>query len=126
MNQELPDVEAGFRKGRGSRYQHPLDHSGGEKQQGNDRETSTFDSLTLLKPFTMWITINWKILKDMGMRPPYLNSERPLCRTKSNSENQTWNNALIQNWERVCQGCILLPCLINLFGRVHHVKCQAE
>ena len=78
MNQELPDVEAGFRKGRGSRYQHPLDHSGGEKQQGNDRETSTFDSLTLLKPFTMWITINWKILKDMVVKDHLIYLQRNL------------------------------------------------
>ena len=26
MNQEFPDVQAGFRKGRGTRDQHPLDH----------------------------------------------------------------------------------------------------
>ena len=39
VNQKLSDVQAGFRKGRGTRYQipkHPLDHS----QQGNSRKIS--------------------------------------------------------------------------------------
>jgi len=71
MNRELPDVQAGFRKGRGSRYQaaniHWTTGGGGGKQQGNARETSMSDSLTMLKPFTMWIKTNWKILKDMGI-----------------------------------------------------------
>ena len=45
VNQKLSDVQAGFRKGRGTRYQipkHPLDHS----QQGNSRKISAL--LTML------------------------------------------------------------------------------
>ena len=26
-----------------------------------------------------------------------------------------WNNGLIQNWKKVCQGCTLSPCLFYLF-----------
>ena len=33
----------------------------------NSRKTSTFASLTKLKPLTVWITTNWKILKEMGI-----------------------------------------------------------
>ena len=31
-------------------------------------------------------------------------------------QNQTWNNGLVQNWERVHQGCILSLCLLNLYA----------
>ena len=58
-NWELPpDVQAGFRKGRGNRlsnYQHPPDH---KKKQESFRKTSTSASLTTLKPLTVWVTTN--------------------------------------------------------------------
>ena len=37
------------------------------KKQGNSRKTSTSASLTTLQPLTVWITTNWKILKEMGI-----------------------------------------------------------
>ena len=37
------------------------------KKAGNSRKASTFASLTTLKPLTMWIITNWKILKDTGV-----------------------------------------------------------
>ena len=36
-------------------------------KQGNTRKMSTFASLTILKPLTVWITTNWKILQEMGI-----------------------------------------------------------
>ena len=36
------------------------------KKQANSRKTSTA-SLTKLKPLTVWITTNWKVLKEMGI-----------------------------------------------------------
>ena len=38
---------------------------GSQKKQENSRKTSTSASLTTLKPLTVWITTNWKILKEM-------------------------------------------------------------
>ena len=66
MNCELPDVQAGFRKGSGTRnqIQHLLDHG---KKQESSRKTPISALLTMPKPLTVWITINWKILKDMGI-----------------------------------------------------------
>ena len=64
MNQELPDIKAGFRKGRGTRDQIANIHCIIEKPK-NSRKAST--SLTMLKPLVMWITTNWKILKEMGI-----------------------------------------------------------
>ena len=66
MNQELPDVHAGFRKGRGTRDQMPTFFESWRKQRSS-RKTSTSTSLTMLKPLTVWITANWKILKEVGI-----------------------------------------------------------
>ena len=38
-----------------------------QNKQGNSRKTSISDSLTTLKTLTVWITTNWKILKEMGI-----------------------------------------------------------
>ena len=42
----------------------------------------------------------WKSLRDGSSRQPYLPPEKPVCRSRSNSQNQTWNNGLVSNWER--------------------------
>ena len=54
VNQEFPDVQAGFRKGRGTRDQ----TANNRWIIGNSRKISTSASLTMLKPLTMWITTN--------------------------------------------------------------------
>ena len=41
---------------------------GSQKEQEDSRKTSTSVSLTLPKPLTEWITTNWKILQEMGIR----------------------------------------------------------
>ena len=57
MNHELPDVQAGFRQGRGTRYQIANICWITKKQEGS-RKTSNSALLTMPKPFTVWITIN--------------------------------------------------------------------
>ena len=66
MNHELPDVQAGFRKGRGTREQIANTHWIIEKAK-DSRKTSISALLTMPKPLTVWITTNWKILKEMGI-----------------------------------------------------------
>ena len=67
MNQEIPDVQAGFRKGRGKKKRKKKAEepeiklptsTGLSKKQGSSRETSISDLLTMPKPLTVWITIN--------------------------------------------------------------------
>ena len=41
--------------------------TGSSKKQESSRKTSTFAFLTTPKPLTVWITSNWKILKEMGI-----------------------------------------------------------
>ena len=57
MNCELPDVQAGFRKGRGTRDQIANIHWITEKAR-EFQKISTSALLTMPKPLTMWITTN--------------------------------------------------------------------
>ena len=57
MNQELPDVQAEFRKGRGTEIKLPMS-DGSSKKQENSRKISTFALLMTPKPLTVWITTN--------------------------------------------------------------------
>ena len=57
-NHELPYVQAGFRKGRGTRDQISNICWIIEKKQENSRKTLSSASLTTLKPLTVWITTN--------------------------------------------------------------------
>ena len=70
MNHELPDVQAGFRKGRGTRDQIANICWIIEKAR-EFQKAFTFALLAMLKPLTVWITTDWKILKEMGI-PDYL------------------------------------------------------
>ena len=59
VNHELPDVQAGFRKGRGTRDQ-LANIDGSSKKQESSRKTSISALLTMPKPLTVQ-----KILKEM-------------------------------------------------------------
>ena len=54
VNQEIPDVQAGFRKGKGTRDLSPT-FTGLQKKQETSTKTYTSASLTILKPLTVWI-----------------------------------------------------------------------
>ena len=63
VNREIPDVQAGFRKGRGTKDQ-IANICWIIEKQGSSRKTTTSPLLTMPKPLTVWITINcgkfWK------------------------------------------------------------------
>ena len=64
LNHELPDVQAGFRKGRVIRDQ--IDNIRWIiKKTREFQKTSAL--LTAPKTLTVWLTTNWKILKEMGI-----------------------------------------------------------
>ena len=83
VNQELPYVQAGFRKGRETRDQIANIHWIMEKAR-EFQKTSASASLTMLKPLTMPITANCG-KRDGSTRPPYLSPEKPVCGPRSNS-----------------------------------------
>ena len=81
-----------------SNCQHLLDH---RKKQGNSKETSTSASLTTLKPLMYGSQQTLEnSLRYENIRSPYLFPEKAVYRSRSNSWNKTWNNWLVQNWER--------------------------
>ena len=58
VNRELPDVQAGFRKGRGTRDQIANICWIIEKAREFQKKTSISALLTMPKPLTVWITVN--------------------------------------------------------------------
>ena len=67
MNRELPDVQAEFRKGRGTRDQIVNIHCIIKKAREFQKKY-TSPLLTAPKPLTMWITRNYeKFLKEVGL-----------------------------------------------------------
>ena len=87
VNYELPDVQAGFRKGRGTRDQIASIHWIIKKSKRvPEKKTSTSALLTVPKPLTVWITTNCgKFLKNGNTRPPYLPPEKSVYRSRSNT-----------------------------------------
>ena len=65
MNQELPDVQD-LEKAEEPEIKLPTSVESWKKQESS-RKTSISASLTTLKSLTVWITTNWKILKEMGV-----------------------------------------------------------
>ena len=63
VNGELPDVQTGLRESRGTKDQ--VDNILWIVEKARKFQKKTFVSLTTLKHFTVCITTNWKILKDM-------------------------------------------------------------
>ena len=57
VNRELPDVQAGFRRSRGTKIR-LLTSTGSSKKQESSRKTPTSALLSMPKPLTVWITIN--------------------------------------------------------------------
>ena len=59
--------------------------AGSWKKEKSSRKTSISALLTMPKPLTVWITINWKILRDGNTGPANLPLEKSVCRSGSNS-----------------------------------------
>ena len=116
MNCELPDIQAGFRKGRGTRDQIASIRWIIEKARELQKYiyfffidyAKTFDCVDHKKL--------WKILEKMGipdhltclLRNLYAGQEATV---RTGHGTTDW----FQIGKRVCQGCILSPCLFNLY-----------
>jgi len=92
-------------------------YTGSLKKQEISRKTFTSALLTMPKPLTIWITTNWKILQEMGI-PDHL-----ICLLISlyaGQEATVRTGHGITDWfqigKGVHQGCILSPCLFNLYA----------
>ena len=125
MNGELPDIQAGFRKGRGTRDQIAnicwITETAREFQKNIyfcfTNYTKAFDCVDHNKV--------WKILKEMGI-PVHL-----ICLLRNlyaGQEAKVRTGHGTTDWFKigkgVHQGCTLSLCLFN-FMQSHHVKCWA-
>ena len=87
------------------------------KKQESSRKTSTSSLLTMPKPLAVWITTSWKILKEMGipdhltyfLRNLYADQEATIRTGHGTTDS-------FQIRKGVHQGCILSPCLFNLYA----------
>ena len=91
--------------------------AGSWKKQESSRKTSISALVAMSKPLTVWITRNWKILKEMGI-PDHLTC---LLRNLYAGQEATVRTGhgttdLFQIGKGVRQGCILPPCLFNLYA----------
>ena len=91
--------------------------TGSSKKQESSRKISISALLTMPKPLTVWITTNWKILKEMGipdhltclLRNLYAGQEATV---RTGHGTTDW----FQIGRGVRQGCILSPCFFNLYA----------
>ena len=99
LNPELPDLQIGFRKGRGKRGEIANICSIIEKAR-EFQKTSTSILLTVLKPLTVRIITNCrKLLKRWGYQTTLLFS-RETCLWVKKQQLELYMEQLVQDWER--------------------------
>ena len=117
VNCELPDIQAGFRKGRGTRNQIATIRWIMEKAR-EFQKNIYFCFIDYAKAFDcVYHNKLWKILKEMGI-PDHLTC---LLRTLYAGQEASVRTGYgrtdwFQIGKGVCQGCILSPCLFNLYA----------
>ena len=113
MNREVPDVQAGFRKGRRTRDQIASIRWITEKAREFQKNIYfCFTDYTKASD-----CVDHKKLenssRDGNTRPPYLPPKRPVCRSRNKLEpDMDW----FKTGKGVLQGCILSSCLFNLYA----------
>ena len=90
---------------------------GSSKKQESSRKTSISALWTMPKPLTVWITINWEILKEMRI-PDHLTCLLRNLYAGQEATVRTGHGTTdsFQIGKGVCQGCILSPCLFNFYA----------
>ena len=116
MNYELPDVQAGFRKGRGTRDQ--IANIRWIMEKAREFQKNIYFCFTDYAKAFDCVDHNklWKILKEMGI-PDHLTCLLRNLYAGQEATVRTGHGTIdwFQIGKRVCQGCILSPCLFNLY-----------
>ena len=101
--------------------------AGSSKRQESSRKTSTSALLSMPKPLIVWITTNWKILQEMGvpehltclLRNLYAGQEATVITGHGTIDWFQFDFTFFKKYKfgkGVHQGCILSPCLFNLYA----------
>ena len=101
VNQEVLDVQAGFRKGRGTRDQIANILWITVKARGFQKNPSTSALLSMLKTLTVWITTNCGKFLEMGI------PDHPTCLLRnlySGQEATVTTGCVTTNWFRIGKG----------------------
>ena len=112
VNRELSNVQAGFRKGRGTRDQIASVPWITEKARELQSKTSTSASLTMQNPLIVDHNKQWKILQEMGIPDHHTCLLRNLYAGQETTVRTRHGRI---GWFKIgkgaCQGCILSTCL---------------
>ena len=118
VNWELPDVQAGFRRGRGTRYYLLVNTSWITEKARGFQKNIYFCFIDYAKALT-YVDHNklWKILKETGI-PDHLTSLLRNLYAGQEATVRTGHGTMdwFQIGKGVCQGCILSPYLFNLYA----------
>ena len=86
------------------------------KKQESSRKTFISALQSMPKPLTVWITTNWKILQETGI-PDLTCLLRNLCAGQETTVRiGRGTTDWFQIWKEIRQGCMLSPCLFNLYA----------
>ena len=112
VNHELSDVQSGFRKGRETRDQIANIRWIIEKARAFQKNI-----YFCFIDYVVWITTNWKILKEMGI-PDHLICLLRYLYAGQEATVRTGHGTTdcIQIGKGVLQGCLLSPCSFNLYA----------
>ena len=117
VNCDLPDVQAGFRKGRGTREQ--IANICWIIRKASEFQKNIYSCfINYVKAFDC-VDHNklWKILKEMGIPDPLTCLLKNLFASQEATVSTGHGTTdWFQIGKRVHQGCILSPCLFNLYA----------
>ena len=114
MNYEFPDNQAGFRKGRGTRDQ--ITNILWIIEKGREFQKNIyFCFIDYAKAFELWITTNWKILKEMGI-PDHLTCLLRNLYAGQEATVRTGHGMVDSGKVYIKAVCISSPCLINVYA----------
>ena len=116
VNRELPDVQAGFRKGRGTRDQIANIHWIRIKAR-QFQKNIYFCFMDNIKAFhCVDHNKRWKILNERGIQATWPVSWEICMQVRKQQLIWTWNNRLVPRWERSISRLYVVTCLFNLYA----------
>ena len=127
VNREIPDVQAGFRKGRGTRDQMANISWIIEKARVFQKKKCTSALLTMPKPLTVWITTSCgKFLKRSEHQSTLPVSSKTCMQVRKQQlelDMEQWTGSELG--KQYIKAVYCHSAYLTYMGRVHHEKCWA-